>query len=198
MRSVITELRNHVITFMLDTQWPRYEVFKQDNPKKQHESVGTVHAPDAEMALLNARDVFVRRPSAISIWVVPATAVFAITSEEMALNPTWHHQALPSKVPNQIYYIFNKQSQRRSMTYVAHVGEVAAQTAVQAIHLALHNSNFATSEVFVWWAVPKTAVTRSEDDDIASMFAPAQDKTYRQQTYYGFIDPLRKSSKQKE
>ncbi len=186
---MITQARNHVPILMSDTQWPRYEVFKQDSLKKRHESVGTVHAPDPEMALLNARDVFVRRPSAISIWVVPATAVFAITSEEMALNPTWHHQAPPSEAPAQIYYIFNKQSQRRSMTYVAHVGEVEAQTAVQAIHLALHNSDFATSEVFVWWAVPATAVTRSEDDDIASMFAPAQDKTYRQQTYYGFIDP---------
>jgi hypothetical protein len=40
--------------------------------------------------------------------------------------------------------------------------------------------------------VAQTAVTRSEDDDIASMFAPAKDKTYRLQTHYGFVDPLRK------
>ncbi|MFQ5435705.1 MAG: phenylacetic acid degradation protein, partial [Anaerolineae bacterium] len=40
---------------MPDTQWPLWEVFKQDKPDKAHESVGTVHAPDAEMALLNAR-----------------------------------------------------------------------------------------------------------------------------------------------
>jgi ring-1,2-phenylacetyl-CoA epoxidase subunit PaaB len=178
---------------MPDTQWPRYEVFKQDNPKKRHESVGTVHAPDAELALLNARDVFVRRPSAISVWVVPAAAIFAITAEEMELNPDWHDEPVAADAPQQTYHIFTKQSQRRSMTYVEHVGEVVAATAVQAIQQAMSNSNFTPGDVFVWWAVPETAVTRSEDNDIASMFAPAQDKTYRQQSYYGFVDPLRKS-----
>jgi ring-1,2-phenylacetyl-CoA epoxidase subunit PaaB len=179
---------------MSDTQWPRYEVFKQDSPKKPHTSVGTVHAPDAEMALLNARDVFVRRPSAVSIWVVPATAVFTITAEEMELNPNWH-KLVTEEVPAKTYYIFAKQSQRRSMTYVEHVGEVEAKTAVQAIQKASQNRDFAPGDVFVWWAVLAAAVTRSEDDDIASMFAPAQDKTYRQQSYYGFVDPLRKSGK---
>jgi ring-1,2-phenylacetyl-CoA epoxidase subunit PaaB len=177
---------------MSDTQWPRYEVFKQDSPKKRHTSVGTVHAPDAEMALLNARDVFVRRPSAVSIWVVSATAVFAITAEEMELNPDWH-KMVTDAVPTKTYYIFTKQSQRRSMTYVEHVGEVEAQSAVQAIQQAMTNEQIAGNDVFVWWAVAETAVTRSEDDDIASMFAPAQYKTYRQQTYYGFVDPLRKN-----
>jgi ring-1,2-phenylacetyl-CoA epoxidase subunit PaaB len=178
---------------MPDTQWPRYEVFKQDNPKKRHESVGTVHAPDAELALLNARDVFVRRPSAISVWVVPAAAIFAITAEEMEASPGWHDEPVAADAPQQTYHIFTKQSQRRSMTYVEHVGEVVAATAVQAIQQAMSNSNFTPGDVFVWWAVPETAVTRSEDNDIASMFAPAQDKTYRQQSYYGFVDPLRKS-----
>jgi 1,2-phenylacetyl-CoA epoxidase PaaB subunit len=73
------------------------------------------------------------------------------------------------------------------------VGEVEAQSAVQAIQQAMTNEQIAGNDVFVWWAVAETAVTRSEDDDIASMFAPAQYKTYRQQTYYGFVDPLRKN-----
>ena len=176
---------------MSDTQWPRFEVLKQDSPKKRHVSVGTVHAPDAEMALLNARDVFVRRPSAVSIWVVPVAAVLAITAAEMEQNPDWD-KIVAEDVTAKTYYIFTKQSQRRSMTYVEHVGEVRAPTAVQAIQKAQQNSDLATGDVFVWWAVAETAVTRSQDDDIASMFAPAQDKTYRQQTYYGFVDPLRK------
>ena len=180
---------------MSDTQWPRYEVFKQDNPKKRHESVGTVHAPDAELALMNARDVFVRRPSAVSVWVVPVSAVFTITAEEMDLKLDWHQETVATDAPAQTYYIFTKQSQRRSMAYVEHVGEVVAPTAVRAIQQAMRNSDFTPGDVFVWWAVPETAVTRSEDDDIASMFAPAQDKTYRQQSYYGFVDPLRKSGK---
>ena len=45
---------------MNDTQWPRWEVFKQDTPKKPHQAVGTVHATDPEHALLTARNVFAR------------------------------------------------------------------------------------------------------------------------------------------
>lgn len=28
----------------MDTQWPRWEVFKQDTPHKPHQAVGSVHA----------------------------------------------------------------------------------------------------------------------------------------------------------
>ena len=66
---------------MTDTQWPRYEVFKQDKPGKPHEAVGSVHAPDAEMAMLNARNVFVRRPSAVSLWVVAADVIRTVALE---------------------------------------------------------------------------------------------------------------------
>ena len=34
--------------------------------------VGSLHAPDAEMALRNARDLYTRRQEGVSIWVVPA------------------------------------------------------------------------------------------------------------------------------
>ena len=173
---------------MSDTQWPRYEVFKQDNLKKPHESIGSVHAPDPEMALLNARDVFVRRPSAISLWVVPETAVFSLTAEEIALQPDWYelaiqkHEARPTD--KETFCIFTKTSQRRSMTFVKHVGEIEAETAVAALKQAIDSGQFGDKEIFVWWTVPENSITRSDDDDIASLFEPAHDKIYRQQAYY--------------
>ncbi len=180
---------------MSDTQWPRYEVFKKDNAKKPYEAIGSVHAPDGEMALLNARNVFVRRPSAVSLWVTPESAIFSITAQEMELNPEWYKEEVRDDIAPQTFYVFNKQSQRRAMIFVRHVGEVVAQTAVQAIHRATQNKQLAKGEVFVWWAVPKTAVTSSETDDIESMFAPAKDKTYRQQSHYGFVDPRAKKNR---
>ena len=66
-----------------DTQWPRYEVFQQSRPGGPYQSVGSVHAPDAEIALQNARDVFVRRPQTVSLWVVPAEQILARTQEEL-------------------------------------------------------------------------------------------------------------------
>ena len=68
---------------MMDSQWPRYEVFQQDREGRPHRNVGSVHAPDPEMAMQNARDVFVRRPACLSLWVVPAGAIFSKTAQEL-------------------------------------------------------------------------------------------------------------------
>src|SRR5262249_21437469 len=47
-----------------------------------HTHVGSVHAPDAEMALRNARDVYTRRQEGVSIWVVPAAQITASSPDE--------------------------------------------------------------------------------------------------------------------
>ena len=176
---------------MSDTQWPRYEVFKQDNPKKPHEAVGSVHAPDAEMALLNARDVFVRRPFAVSLWVVKADNIFTMTREELATNPDfwlalWKVDGTPTT-----FHLFTKTSQRRSMTYVRHAGQIEAVTPELALRDAIESGSFEADKVWVWWVVADEFVHRSGEDDIDSLFAPAVDKTYRQQTHYGFVSPRR-------
>ena len=58
-------------------QWPLWEVFTQPAGGKPHEHAGSVHAPDAEIALQNARDVYARRGEAVSIWVVPTAVITA-------------------------------------------------------------------------------------------------------------------------
>lgn len=60
-----------------------WEVFTQHKDGDPHEHAGSVHAPDAEMALLNARDVYSRRNEAISIWVVPSAAIVASTPADV-------------------------------------------------------------------------------------------------------------------
>ena len=62
-----------------DSQWPLWEVFAQSAQAAPHEHAGSLHAPDAEMALQNARDVYARRGEAISLWVVPSQAITAST-----------------------------------------------------------------------------------------------------------------------
>jgi len=55
---------------MMDTQWDTYEVFHQTKKGDPHMYVGSVHAPDPEMALQMARDQFARRLKCVSLWVV--------------------------------------------------------------------------------------------------------------------------------
>ena len=58
-------------------EWALWEVFIRGNSGMSHRHVGSLHAPDAETAIRNARDVYTRRNEGVSIWVVPATAITA-------------------------------------------------------------------------------------------------------------------------
>ena len=60
-----------------DTQWPLWEVFVQAAAGEPHVHAGSVHAPDAELALLNARDVYARRGPVAGLWVVESACIKA-------------------------------------------------------------------------------------------------------------------------
>ncbi|WP_425859694.1 1,2-phenylacetyl-CoA epoxidase subunit PaaB [Arthrobacter sp. TWP1-1] len=57
--------------------WPLWEVFVRSNRGLSHVHAGSLHAPDAAMALRNARDLYTRRNEGVSIWVVPSDAIAA-------------------------------------------------------------------------------------------------------------------------
>jgi phenylacetate-CoA oxygenase PaaH subunit len=62
--------------------WPLWEVFVRGRRGLAHNHVGSLHAPDAQMALRNARDVYTRRQEGVSIWVVRASDISATSPEE--------------------------------------------------------------------------------------------------------------------
>lgn len=57
--------------------WPLWEVFVRSSRGLSHVHAGSLHAPDADLALQNARDVYTRRSEGVSIWVVPAAEIVA-------------------------------------------------------------------------------------------------------------------------
>jgi ring-1,2-phenylacetyl-CoA epoxidase subunit PaaB len=59
-----------------------YEVFIRAKAGLNHRHVGSLHASDAEMALLNARDVYTRRKEGVSIWVVEAEKISSSNPEQ--------------------------------------------------------------------------------------------------------------------
>lgn len=62
---------------MTTHDWPLWEVFVRSRRGLSHTHAGSLHAPDAQMALRNARDLYTRRSEGVSIWVVPSTSVTA-------------------------------------------------------------------------------------------------------------------------
>ena len=63
-------------------EWPLWEVFIRSQHGLSHRHVGILHSPDAEMAIMNARDVYTRRNEGVSIWVVRASDIAASSPSE--------------------------------------------------------------------------------------------------------------------
>jgi len=58
-------------------QFQTFEVFHQKKRGQQHVHVGIVHAPNADMALLYAKEQYSRRGATSNLWVVPSSRVTA-------------------------------------------------------------------------------------------------------------------------
>lgn len=87
---------------MSEAKMPIWEVFIRARSGLAHRHAGSVHAPDAEMALQAARDTYTRRGEGLSIWVVPSAAItasdpadkdslFAPTADKIYRHPTFYH-----------------------------------------------------------------------------------------------------------
>lgn len=89
--------------------WPLWEVFVRARRGVSHVHAGTVHAPDAELALQNARDLFTRRSEGVSLWVVRSDDITASDPDDReslfdpADDKTFRHPTdfdLPDEVAN--------------------------------------------------------------------------------------------------
>ena len=93
----------------MSSEWPLWEVFIRGQHGLNHRHVGSLHAPDAEMAILNARDVYTRRNEGVSIWVVKSNSIvasspsekdpfFAPSGDKVYRHPTFYE--IPDNVPH--------------------------------------------------------------------------------------------------
>lgn len=70
--------------------WNVFEVFHQEKRGAHHEHVGCVHAPDASLALIFAKEQFGRRKKCVNLWVVRSADILAFDLEDedmFANNP---------------------------------------------------------------------------------------------------------------
>jgi ring-1,2-phenylacetyl-CoA epoxidase subunit PaaB len=61
----------------MSKDWPLFEVFIRSSNGLHHKHAGSLHAPDSEVALQNARDVYCRRQEGVSLWVVESKHISA-------------------------------------------------------------------------------------------------------------------------
>ena len=58
-------------------EWPLWEVFVRAKAGLDHKHCGSLHAPDAKLAIQLAREVYTRRQEGISLWVVRSSDITA-------------------------------------------------------------------------------------------------------------------------
>jgi ring-1,2-phenylacetyl-CoA epoxidase subunit PaaB len=94
----------------VSSDWPLWEVFLRSRGGLSHKHVGSVHAPDSEMAMRHARDVYTRRMEGVSIWVVRSTDIAASDPEqagelfEPAENKVYRHPTFYD-IPDSVKHI---------------------------------------------------------------------------------------------
>jgi ring-1,2-phenylacetyl-CoA epoxidase subunit PaaB len=178
-----------------DTQLPRYQVFLQEKSGAPHQDVGSVHAADPEMALQNARDVFVRRPECVNLWVVPANKIYAKTEQELQaeMHSTNQRDGVKTTVFG-TYCVFVKQKSAGTRTFI---GEIQASDPVEAIQRA-REQFLMGSNPFAWLVFPKDLIVESEENDLESMFTPAREKSFRMATDFHTLTEMRKILAQKK
>lgn len=66
----------------MSNDWPLWEVFIRARGGLDHRHAGSVHAPDADIALRHARDTYTRRMEGVSIWVVKSADIVASDPEQ--------------------------------------------------------------------------------------------------------------------
>ncbi|MGJ3404627.1 1,2-phenylacetyl-CoA epoxidase subunit PaaB [Glutamicibacter sp. Je.9.36] len=59
------------------SNWPLWEVFVRSSRGLSHVHAGSLHAPDQQMALRNARDLYTRRNEGVSLWVVESSDIIS-------------------------------------------------------------------------------------------------------------------------
>lgn len=62
--------------------WFSWEVFHQKKRGDHHIHVGIVHAPEADLALLFAKEQYGRRLLCANIWVVKSTDIFSFSYDD--------------------------------------------------------------------------------------------------------------------
>lgn len=92
--------------------WESYEVFHQKKTGTFFAHVGSLDAPNKEMALILAKEQYGRRQKTTGMWVVKTTDIFGLEATEMDIFSTTpeksHREATDYKVRDKITAFKNK------------------------------------------------------------------------------------------
>lgn len=161
--------------------WPRWEAFVRQNGGLAHIHSESVHATDAESALLNARDAYLRRVEGVSLWVAPSASVTVWESDSTDDPPPASDAGAAS-----LWEVFVRH--RRGLAHL-HAGSLRANSPGAAIAKA--RSAYVTRDEGVSvWVVPSADIYATDPAEADALFEPFSDKDYRYPTHYNIPEEV--------
>ncbi|GIV50452.1 MAG: hypothetical protein KatS3mg038_0973 [Candidatus Kapaibacterium sp.] len=70
------------------THLQTFEVFHQAKSGARHIHVGSIHAPNAELAMVFAKEQYARRSECVNLWVVKSSEIITFSPEDADLFAT--------------------------------------------------------------------------------------------------------------
>ena len=186
-------------------QFGTYEVFHQKKEGAPFVYVGPVHAPEADVAFLFAKEQFSRRFACTGLWVVPTAAITVtayVGDQESA------YDTLPLLPANQAPAVTTNDTAAEEAAYAAgeedydifhlkkrgkahqHMGKVRASSPADALQVAKAVFGEQRPVVNVW-AVRSADILRSDEED-RDIWTTTPEKKYRDAISYKVQDRIEK------
>ena len=187
-------------------QFGTYEVFHQKKEGAPFVYVGPVHAPEADVAFLFAKEQYSRRFACTGLWVVPTAAITVTTyvgDQESAYdtlpllrnNPQPNPGAADDTAAEEAAYAAGEEDydifhlKKRGKAH-QHVGKVRASSPTDALQVAKAVFGEQRPVVNVW-AVRAADILRSDDAD-RDIWTTTPEKKYRDAISYKVQDRIEK------
>lgn len=168
-------------------QLQTFEVFHQKKENAPYQYVGPIHAPDAEVAFLYAKEQYSRRAQCTGIWLAPTLAiqVTLYVGDSESVYQFLKDDAGEARGAIQEFEIFQLKKRGKAHT---HTGRVTATNYEQALQEAKKIYGSQTPVVNIW-IVPVAELLRSEEND-KIMWETTPDKKYRDAIAYKVQDKI--------
>ena len=186
-------------------QFETYEVFHQKKEGAPFIYVGPVHAPEADVAFLFAKEQFSRRFACTGLWVIPTSAITVtayVGDQESAYDtiPAFDEQAAVPEPDATLaeqaafdqseedYDVFHLKKRGKAHQ---HVGKVRASSPNEALQVAKAVFGAQPGPVVNVWVARSADFLRSDEAD-KDIWDTTPDKKYRDAMAYRVQDRIEK------
>ncbi len=156
-----------------------YEVFLIPKDGKPLESVGPVHASDAEMAFVFAKEAFSRRFECVAMAVCPTASIFPSPVSEADIS-AYDLVTIPAETEgeNRQYEVFHMNKRGK---FHKHVGSVEAIGDIDALYKG--KDEYGVDKPKNVWVVPTGDFHFNAEED-SDLWATLPEKKYRDAIFY--------------